>query len=274
LHKWIGFVYNALLAPSFMPEQYSDFQEFDAAAVGQALGAEPRSTRDVAHGDGQAFDLTDAVLEVYPDAGVTRATTPDARVELFRVPRYTLREQRVIFELGDEEDRSRLQVRADGKVAFHPVLRSPEQPQTDGRTPTGSKDSPTPDGSSQTTTRPSGDGAPPEPREAVQEVPLRGHLGRDPWFATREDRPAAGFPLAVNPEGGGKATWHDVVTFDETAEQLHEAFDKQKITKGKLVEVTGIPVVVEQQRGDGRVRKTREFHATAVTRVQATRPGR
>src|SRR3954447_8947017 len=191
----MGFVYNALLAPSFMPEQYSAFHEFDAAAAGQALGAEPRSTRDVAHGDGQAFDLTEAVLEVYPDAGVTRATTPDARVELFRVPRYTVREQRVIFELGDEEHRSRLQVRADGKVAFHPVLRSPEQPQKDETAPSGSKHSPTPDLSSQTTTRPSGDVASPEPREAVAEVSLRGHLGRDPWFATRDDRPAAGFPL-------------------------------------------------------------------------------
>jgi single-stranded DNA-binding protein len=82
------------------------------------------------------------------------------------------------------------------------------------------------------------------------------------------------FPLAVNPEGGGKATWHDVVTFDETAEQLHEAFDKQKITRGKLVEVTGRPVIIEQPREDGRVKKTREFHATAVTRIQATKPGR
>src|SRR4051812_39105782 len=139
-----GFVYNALLTPSFMPEQYSAFHEFDADAAGQALGAEPRSTRDVAHGNGQAFDLTEALLEVYPDAGVTRATTPDARVELFRVPRYTLREQRVIFELGDEEDRSRLQVRADGKVAFHPVLRNAEQPQTAETAQNGSKDSPPP----------------------------------------------------------------------------------------------------------------------------------
>src|SRR3954462_4587863 len=120
-----------------MAEQYSSFEEFDPQAAAQALGAEARQTRDVAHGDGQAFDLTNAVLEVYPDAGVTRTTTPDARVELFRVPRYTLREQRVIFELGDEAARSRLQGRADGKVAFHPVLRSPEQPRTDGTTPTG-----------------------------------------------------------------------------------------------------------------------------------------
>src|SRR3954447_5612908 len=169
-----------------MPEQYSAFHEFDAEQAGQALGAEPRSTRDVAHGDGQAFNLADAVLEVYPDAAVTRATTPDARVELFRVPRYTLREQRVIFELGEKEDRSRLQVRADGKVAFHPVLRSPEQPQNAETAHSGFKDSPPPDVSSQTTTRPAGDVAPPEPGEAVQEVVLHGRLGRDPWFATRD----------------------------------------------------------------------------------------
>ena len=117
-----------------MPEQYSAFHDFDAEAAGQALGSEPRTTRDVAHGDGQTFDLNNAVLEVYPDAGVTRATTPDARVELFRVPRYTVKEQRVIFEQGDD-DRSRLQVRADGKVAFHPVLRSPESSQTDETAP-------------------------------------------------------------------------------------------------------------------------------------------
>src|SRR4051795_8761460 len=218
-----------------MPEQYSAFHEFDAAAAGHALGAEPHSTRDVAHGDGQAFDLTEAVLEVYPDAGVTRATTPDARVELFRVPRYTVRDERVIFELGDEEDRSRLQVRADGKVAFHPVLRSPEPPQTDETPVSGHQDSPAPVVVSETTTAPS---SPPEPREAVQQVQLRGRLGRDPWFSTRDDRPAAGFPLAVNPADGSKAVWHNIVTFDETAGQLREAFDKRQITKGRLVDIT------------------------------------
>jgi Single-strand binding protein family len=255
-----------------MAEQYSSFQEFDPQAAAQALGAKARQTRDVAHGDGQAFDLTDAVLEVYPDAGVTRATTPDARVELFRVPRYTVRDERVIFELGNEEDRTRLQIRADGKVAFHPVLRAAESSQTEETTSSGRQDSPTPAVTSETTTTSSNSS--PEQREAVQEMQLRGNLGRDPWFATRDDRPAAGFPLGVNPEGGGKATWHDIVTFGETEEQLRESFDRQKITKGKLVEVTGHPVVTEQPRDDGRVRKIREFHASAVTRLQATRPGR
>jgi hypothetical protein len=253
-----------------MAEQYSSFHEFDPEAAGEALGSEPRTTRDVAYGNGQAFNLTDAVLEVYPDAGVTRATTPDARIELFRVPRYTIRDERVVFELGDK-DRSRLQIRADGKVAFHPVLRQPEPSQTEETTSGRRQGAPATEVSSETTTEPSSS---PEPREAVQEVQLRGNLGRDPWFSTRDDRPTAGFPLAINHNDGHKATWHDVVTFDETAQQLREAFEKRQVTRGKLVDVTGRPVVVEQQRGDGRVRRTREIHATAIIRVQATRPSR
>jgi hypothetical protein len=251
-----------------MPEQYSAFDEFDAQIAGQALGSEPRTTRDVAFGDGQAFEINDAVLEVYPDAGVTRATTPDARIELFRVPRYSVREQRVIFEQGDEEDRSRLQVRADGKVAFHPVIRSPEPSQTDETAASGHQDSPTPAATSETTTRPA---TSPDAREAVQAMQLRGNLGRDPWFSTRDDRPAAGFPLAINHDDGRKTTWHDIVTFDEAAEQLHEAFTKRQITKGKLVDVTGQPVVHEEPRVNGGVKRIREVHATAVTRVQSTK---
>ncbi len=254
-----------------MPEQYSAFHEFDAEAAGQALGAAPRTARDVAHGDGQALDVEDAVLEVYPDAGVTRITTPDVRLELFRVPRYTVREQRVIFELGDEEDRSRLQVRADGKVAFHPVLRSPEPSQTNETAANGCQDSPAPVVASETTTRPP---ASSEPREAVHEVQLQGRLGRDPWFSTRDDRPAAGCPIAVNPEDGGKATWHDIVTFDETAGLLQEAFKKHQIDKGKLVAVTGQPVVVEVPKPGGGVKRAREIHASAITRVPNGRSGR
>jgi hypothetical protein len=254
-----------------MPEQYSDFHEFDAEIASHALGSEARTTRDVALGNGQALDVGDAVLEVYPDAGVTRVTTPDARVELFRVPRYTVREQRVIFEQGDDDDRSRLQVRADGKVAFHPVLRSPESSRTDETPSSGRQNSPAGKVPSESPTGPSSS---PEPREAVQEMQLRGNLGRDPWFSTRDDRPAAGFPLAINHDDGRKPTWHDIVTFDEAAEQLREAFTKRQITRGKLVDVTGQPVVREEPRANGGVKRIREVHATAVTRAQSTRPGR
>ena len=80
-----------------MAEQPSHFNEFDAATVGQALSAEPAAVRDVAHGDGSALTVGDTTLEVYRDAGFARVTTPDAKIELYRVPRYTTTGQRVIF---------------------------------------------------------------------------------------------------------------------------------------------------------------------------------
>ena len=113
------------------------------------------------------------------------------------------------------------------------------------------QDSPAPVVASETTTRPS---ASSEPREAVHEVQLQGRLGRDPWFSTKDDRPAAGFPLAINHDDGRKPTWHDVVTFDETAGLLQEAFKKHQIDKGKLVAVTGQPVVVEVPKPGGGVK--------------------
>src|SRR3954452_8136403 len=133
-----------------MTEQFS---EFDGRKAGEALGAEPRTLRDVAHGDGEALNVGDAVLEVYPDAGVTRVTTPDARIELFRVPNYSVTGERVVFEQGGEDDRTRLQVRADGKVAFHPVLRATESPTTSETTRNGEQLPATPSALSERTTR-------------------------------------------------------------------------------------------------------------------------
>ncbi len=260
-----------------MTEGPSNFSEFDAAAAGRALGAEPRTMRDVAHGDGEALDVGDTVLEVYRDAGFTRVTTPDARIELYRVPSYAINGERVIFVQGDTDDRTRLLVRGDGRVSFYPVLRAAETSRTLQNPPGGRQDSPAAQNPSETATgRQDANAGTPDGDKGgeVEQLQLRGRLGRDPWFGTRDDRPAAGFPLAVNPENGGKAIWHDVVTFAETAGQLHEAYAKRHITKGKLVDVTGQPVIVERPRTGGGVKKSREIHATAVTRVQATRRGR
>jgi Single-strand binding protein family len=262
-----------------MPGMPSHFNEFDAAAVGQALGAEPRTMRDIAHGDGEAIVVGDTVLEVYRDAGFARVTTPDARIELYRVPSYSLNGERVVFEQGDQDDRTRLQVRADGKVAFHPVLRATESSRTAETSSSGRQDSPAPtDPSNNVTGRNDGTSGAPEGEKGgeVQQMQLQGRLGRDPWFSTRDDRPAAGFPLAVHQEGSGKTIWHNVVTFDDTAGQLREAFDKRQIDRGKPVAVTGQPVVIEEPKANGGVKRSVEFHATAVARVQSSklRPAR
>src|SRR3954451_15210058 len=113
-----------------MPEVPSNFSEFDAQAAGEALGTEPHAMRDVAHGDGKALDIGETTLEVYRDAGVARVTTPDARIELFRVPSYSVTGERVIFEQGTEDTRTRLLVGRDGKVSFRPVVRAAESSKT------------------------------------------------------------------------------------------------------------------------------------------------
>src|SRR4051812_5559901 len=196
------------------------FTEFDGRKVGEALGAEPRSLRDVAHGDGEALNVGDAVVEVYPDAGVTRVTTPDARIELYRVPSYSISGERVVFEQGEEDDRTRLQVRADGKVVFHPVLRATESPRTGEIAIIGHQVSPVGQVSPEITTRPqTTQSAEDEKSGEVEQQVLQGRLGRDPWYSSNGEQPLAGFPLAVNDEQG-KTTWHKVIVIGESAEAV------------------------------------------------------
>src|SRR3954451_20629763 len=159
------------------------FSEFDGRKAGEALGARPHLTRDVAHGDGEALNVGDAVVEVYPDAGVARVTTPDARIELFRVPNYLISGARVVFEQGDEDNRTRLQVRADGKVAFHPVLRAAGSPTTGGTPSAAELGSPPPTTLPETSTaRQDATAAAGQESKEPPQVQLVGRLGRDPWF--------------------------------------------------------------------------------------------
>lgn len=255
-----------------MAEQYSPFHEFDACCAGEALGAEPRATRDVAHGNGSALTVGPTELEVYHLDGVVRATTQDARVELFRVPRYAVDEegQRVLFEQQSETTRARMQVRRDGRVSFYPIATdaAPVQPATtDRQSPVPSTSRP-----AEATTAPSersSNGSPaPEQTEAPQ-IQLTGRLGRDPWHKTDDDQLVAGFPVAVNT--AEKTIWHNVVTFDELAEDVVAQAQRGDLKKGRLVDVTGRSVQVEQTTPGGKVRRVTEFHASAVVRQTTTR---
>src|SRR4051794_31511750 len=246
-----------------MPEVPSNFSEFDAQAAGEALRAQPRTMRDVAHGDGEALDVGDATLEVYRNAGVTRVTTPDARIELFRVPSYSVSNERVLFEQGTDGNRTRLLVGRDGKVSFRPVVRATESSQTNETPSNGRQDSPNGHGPSEAPTQsstPEGDKG-----GEVQQLQLQGRLGRDPWFSSDGDRHTAGFPLAVHNEN--ETVWHKVVVFDATAEQLQTDHSKGVIRKGRLVDVTGQTVIREEPKPSGGVKKVPEFHASTVTRV-------
>jgi hypothetical protein len=263
-----------------MIEQHASFAEFNSEHVSSFLVARPEPTRDFTLGDGSALYIAGgkAVLEVFPQ-GVVRMTNARARVEVHDVSSYTVIPERghVVFEHGTDDERARLLVRDNGKFSFYPVLRTAESSRTNETTVSGRQDSPTLlDPSSNITGRNDTTSSSPEGEKGgeVQQVQLQGRLGRDPWFSTTEDQPVAGFPLAVNNERG-QTTWHKVVVFDATATDLHEAVSKKQIGKGKLVDVTGQTVLLEEPKPNGGVKKSAEFHATAVTRVQSKpRPGR
>src|SRR3954452_15465125 len=251
-----------------MPEVPSNFSEWDGRKAGEALGARPHLTHDVAHGLGEELEVGDTTLEVYRDAGVTRVTTPDTRIELFRVPYYAISGERVVFEQGTEDDRTRLQVRADGKVPFHPVLRARESPTTSETTRDGGQLPAPPSAlSEQTTRRPDTAGATAPEGKEPPEQQLTGRLGRDPWYIPRDQGPVAGFPLAVNDQQG-KTTWHKVFVDGELAEQVRTGLQTGQIKKGRLVQLNGTPVTRNEDNGKGGTRTTTEFHARSVTRLR------
>jgi hypothetical protein len=179
----------------------------------------------------------------------------------------------VVFEQGQDGDRTRLLVADDGKVSFHPVLRAPESPTTGETTEADAQviaPPSTPSGASQEDRDHPTTGSRSEAGEP-ETVQLVGRLGRDPWFKTQGDAPIGGFPLAVNDPNGGNTTWHKVVVFGDAAEGLQEASRRGQIRKGRLVDVTG-QTVVRQEKTDRGTRTSHEFHASAVIRVTATEP--
>src|SRR3954452_24332698 len=259
-----------------MPEVPSNFSEWDGRKAGEALGARPHLTHDVAHGLGDELEVSETTLEVYRDAGVARVTTPDARIELFRVPSYAINGERVVFEQGEEDNRSRLLVRNDGKVSFYPVLRATESSRTGETADSGRQDSPTPSMPSETlrgresqTTTPSStqtttlEGA---KNGEVEQQMLQGRLGRDPWFSGQGEEPLAGFPLAIH-DDRGQTTWHRVVVFGEAVSEVQAAAQKGQLRKGRLVQVQGTEVTREEVSPRGARRPVKEFHASTVIRM-------
>jgi hypothetical protein len=243
------------------------FSEFDIDEAGEAFGAEPHATRDVAHGDGQAIDLGDTTLEVYRNARVARVTTPDARYELFRVPSYEISDERLVFQQADEA-RTRLLLGSDGRVWLFPGLPAPESSRTEEMASPSEVVSPARTApSADVTQRPDGNPGP-APEQQEQQQQLSGRLGRDPWFGTRGEEPAAGFPLAVNDEQG-KTTWHRVFVLGELVEQVRTGLQKGQIKKGRPVQLSGIEVVQSEPTAKGGTKTTKEFHATNVIPIKS-----
>jgi Single-strand binding protein family len=260
----------------FMTEHYHSMTGLDPEQLGKALGAPAQPVHDVAYGDGQCLAVAAGrtTLEIYPAAGVARVTTQNARVELHRLPGCSTNDGRVVFQRDAEDERLRLVVRGDGKVALQPVLRGPEWTQDESSSPT-THTTVIPPSAAVIEPHSATHAAPAvETEEAPARVDLRGRLGRDPWFRRPEEDDQVligGFPLAINDAQGGKTTWHKVVVFGEHADALSASAADGKIRKGNLVDVAGVVQERKEPRRDGGTTTIREIHATTVVRVTSQR---
>src|SRR5512144_1327855 len=244
----------------------------DEQALSEALGTHSATVRDVAYGEGVQFSAGrgSVRLEIFPRTGVTRLTAHDVRIELFGGTRAEVSDGGVEFSRNQPGQEASLTVVPDGGVVFTLVAggvsRRDRAPETAEPLPQSPAD-PTPTLSAPETPQVAAGHT--ESEEAAS-VTLQGRLGRDPWFGGSEESPIAGFPLAIN--AGDRTTWHKVVVFEEAATKLAAQLQRGDVRKGRLVEVTGQTVVREDPTPKG-VRKSTEFHATAVSRVKPPRPG-
>src|SRR5512144_790041 len=268
-----------------MAEHEPHRARFDEQALADALNACSATVRDVAYGEGVQYSAGrgSVRLEIFPRTGVTRLTAPDVRVELFGGTRAEVSEGGVEFARAQPGQDASLTVVPDGGIVCTLVAggeyRSPDatEPAADPlprlvaapETPAGLAPAPLPDrkapGQSGSDVQTAEHDEPTEP----EAVTMQSRLGRDPWFGGSEESPIAGFPLAIN--AANRTIWHKVVVFDETATKLAAQLQRGDVRKGRLVEVTGQLVVREDPTPKG-VRKSEEFHATAVSGVKPARP--
>src|SRR5512144_1447714 len=243
-------------------------------ALPDALSTRSATVRDVAYGEGVQYSAGrgSVRLEIFPRSGVTRLTAPDVRIELFGGARGEVSEGGVEFSRDQPGQDASLTVVPDGGIVFTLVAggkyRSPDAADPEPAEPLPHSEAPRP---APVVRAPEIPAAAHAPESAEPDaVTMQGRLGRDPWFGGSEDSPIAGFPLAIN--AANRTVWHNVVVFDETATKLAAQLQRGDVRKGRLVEVTGQVVVREDPTPKG-VRKSEEFHATAVSRVKPAKPG-
>jgi hypothetical protein len=251
-----------------MTDRYIPFEAFNISELSDALDTESRTTRDVAHGWGEAMTLGESMteLQIYPAAGVVRATSEAASLELHRVPGYTVQDETVVyFEPTAETERTRLTVNTDGEISLRSLAgatAAPEAKPTD-TPPTGETSSQNASQSpTEPTQTPSAGGPESEDRRTIT---FSGQLGRDPWFKQDGDELVSGFPVAEN-HNGAPTIWYDVVTRGELAKHIQDSFATTNkdtvITSGQPVEVTG-----HHELKPGTKRAKPDLLATSVTRI-------
>lgn len=100
--------------------------------------------------------------------------------------------------------------------------------------------------------------------EGEERVRVSGRLGRYPsFYTTRSGKRVAKFPLAV-PQAGGRTSWHDVLVFDERADELRKRAETGQLGRGNAVDVVGYWHENQKPGRDGTARTVRDLYAASV----------
>lgn len=204
-----------------------------------SLPGDPQDTRDVAFGPGKRFEVpaSAATVEVFAESAHVRVTTPDARIELYRVRPPVHSAGTTVFDAGAD---SRLTISEHGRLTLDVggvawSLTSEPSPPAEGQ-PEAAESKP----------------------ERQPRLRVVGRVGAPPSFRTTRNGKLVGrFPVA---EHDGDATkWHTVFVFNERAQRLQDA-----LRKGDQVEVVGYVHRQEKTGRDGQPRVVEQVYAAAV----------
>ncbi|TAK28806.1 MAG: single-stranded DNA-binding protein [Chloroflexota bacterium] len=211
----------------------------------EAFKTSPERTRDIAFGDGLRFVVDQEkgkTLELYPQAGVARVSTRDARIELHRVDPPLVSSEGIMFDGQREGEAVRLSVTPRGEIALLIAPLTGEVDNVPEETPGPEK--------------------PPEQAESRERerLMLAGRVGATPAYRTTpKGLLVARFPLAVHHHEEQKTSWHTVLAFGERAKKLQD-----NLKKGDAIEVIGYLHTRQMRTREGKNRMVQEIYAVVV----------
>jgi hypothetical protein len=265
--------------------------EWDIIGISESLHANTELVQSPAEGQGIRFlvGLSQLTLEVWPQTGHARITTPDELIEAYRVRPASLGQGDLILEGGDKASARRYYwLDSSGQVHIYispsselgmPAERvldaiinqhNAEEGETPSPTPlqeaqyklTGPSGPVSQDGQSEAVSgaisSPNGQDA--EAKEKKKEyIKLSGRVGRKPVFwTTRNGVAITKFPLGVHFEDGS-TQWHTIKAWRALAERARE------LNKGQLASVNGYIDYETRKCEDGKIKREKIVRAAMIS---------
>lgn len=245
-------------------------------------------------GNGYAFsvghDDTEARVGIFPQAGAVEVVSGSSILRLEKIVRIRRRDEHVVFEALQDEERVTLEISPEGRFALtRQPLVTPDDVTPEDALPLNEPAArlvptpPTPPaGIREHAARPSQSKPPqqPEPQdhppssavepgvagehelEENERVTIRGRVGKEAHFRTSGRRGVliGSFPLGEHPDLE-TTIWHTVVLFGDRAAKLKE----KGLTAGQEIEVVGYVHERQIKGSDSEKSKTvKEIYATAI----------